>query len=222
MFLMNNMFGKSALMALAISASLLSGCAGTAIQTNRSLDSVHQPVVSQTHYVMDLSTSGGALPVSEQRRLSDWLEAMGIGYGDHVAIDDPAPYGNKDAHEAIAQLVAGHGMMMARAAPITSGTVAPGSLRVVISRSQASVPGCPDWSSKSVTDFNSATSSNYGCAVNSNLAAMVADPQDLVRGANGALSDPVAAAKAIKAYREAEPTGKNGLKVNDTKEGGKN
>lgn len=222
MYIMKTMFEKSAILSLAISAALLSGCAGSATQTNRSLDSVHQPVVNQTHFVMDLTTSGGALPVSEQQRLSDWLEAMDVGYGDRVAIDDPAPYGNKDAHEAVAQLVSGHGMMMARAAPITAGTVAPGSLRIVISRSQAAVPGCPDWSSKSVTDFTSATGSNYGCAVNSSLAAMVADPQDLVKGANGALSDPVSAAKAIKAYRDAEPTGKKGLKVNNTQEGGKN
>lgn len=219
---MKNMFGKSALLSLAVTTALLSGCAGSPSQPNRSLDSVHQPVVSQTHFVMDVATSGGAIPVSEQQRLSDWLKAMDVGYGDRVAIDDPSPYGNKDAHDAVAQLVAGHGMMMARSAPITSGTVPPGSLRVVVSRSQAAVPGCPDWSSKSVTDFSSATGSNYGCAVNSNLAAMVADPQDLVKGANGALSDPVSAAKAIKAYRDAEPTGKQGLKVNNTQSGGQN
>ena len=219
---MKNMFGKSAFLSLAVTTALLSGCAGSPSHTNRSLDSVHQPVVSQTHFVMDLTPSGGTLPVSEQRRLSDWLDAMDVGYGDRVSIDDPSPYGNKDAHDAVAQLVAGHGMMMARAAPITAGTVQPGSLRIVVSRSQAAVPGCPDWSSKSVTDFSSATGSNFGCAVNSSLAAMVADPQDLVKGANGALSDPVSAAKAIKAYRDAEPTGKNGLKINNTQSGGQN
>lgn len=206
--------------ALALSVSL-SGCGGMLNgDTNRSLDSVHQPVVSQDHFIMDVATSGGTLPAAEQQRLSDWFRAMSVGYGDRIAIDDPSPYGNRAAYETVAALVARHGMTMADAAPITAGTVPAGYFRVVITRSQAYVPGCPDWSSKSATDFSSATGSNYGCAVNSSLAAMVADPQDLVKGTDGALSDPVSASKAIKAYREAEPTGKRGLTVNDTRSGG--
>ncbi len=199
---------------------LLSGCGGLlSNNTNRMLDSVHQPVVSQNHFIMDVETGGGALSASEQQRLSDWFRAMNVGYGDRIAIDDPAPYGNRAAYDAVAELVARHGMVMADAAPITAGAVAPGFMRVVITRSQAFVPGCPDWSSKSSTDFSSATGSNYGCATNSNLAAMIADPQDLVKGSAGTLSDPVSAAKAIKAYRDAEPTGKSGLKANDTRGG---
>lgn len=217
---MKKMLKISAIGSLTLASAFLAGCSTSSSLSNRSLDSVHQPVVSQTHFVMDVATNGGTLPVSEQRRLGDWLNAMSVGYGDRVAVDDPAEYGNGDAHESIKQLVASYGMIMAQTAPITAGNIAPGNIRIVVSRSQASVPGCPDWTSKSTTDFTSATGSNYGCAVNSNLAAMVADPQDLVKGANGALSDPVSAAKAIKAYREAEPTGKQGLKTNDT-QGGK-
>ena len=73
----------------------------------------------------------------------------------------------------------------------------------------ARVPGCP------FADEHqglSATSRNYGCSVNSNLAAMIADPNDLVLGqAGSAASDPATSAKAIKTYREAKPTGASGL-----------
>jgi pilus assembly protein CpaD len=59
--------------------------------------------------------------------------------------------------------------------------------------------------------------SNYGCATNSNLAAMIADPEDLVRGKTGGPQvDAALSGKAIKAYREAQPTGVKGLKVEET------
>jgi pilus assembly protein CpaD len=82
------------------------------------------------------------------------------------------------------------------------------------------VPGCPDYSRSSSHEFEGSTSSNFGCASNSNLAAMVARPQDLVRGQPGAPSiDPATATKAIKTFREAKPTGAGDLKTEST--GGK-
>lgn len=210
---MNNKFLVSAT-AIAFSVAL-TGCAGMG-STNRSVDSIHQPVVGQTHYAMDLSTDGGTLTPQEQQRLADWLEAMRVGYGDRISIDDPNPYSNGGAHQSIANVVKQHGILLSAGAPITQGQVTPGAVRVVLSRTVAEVPGCPDWSTKSATDFNSGTSSNYGCAINSNLAAMVADPNDLVQGKPHPKLDPNAAAKAINVYRDAVPTGKNGLKNNDT------
>ena len=45
--------------------------------------------------------------------------------------------------------------------------------------------------------------SNYGCAANSNMAAMVANPEDLFHGRAGpAASDGVAGAKAVQMYRD--------------------
>src|SRR3546814_5842740 len=64
-----------------------------------------------------------------------------------------------------------------------------------------------------ISDLNGGTSSNYGCAVNSNLAAMVANPQDLVLGQPGAVSRaPTEATKAIKTYQDKANTGAGGLK----------
>lgn len=217
---MKKIIQKSAILSAAVFAGALGGCASPSSEVNRSLDSVHQPVVSQTHYVMDVESYGGGLAPADQQKLANWFDAMDVGYGDRVSIDDPAPYGNRSAYDSIAQLVANRGMVMSASAPITEGVVPQGNIRVVVSRSQASVPGCPDWSSSRPSNFSNATSSNYGCSINSNLAAMVADPQDLVKGARGSLADPVNASKAIKAYRDAEPTGKGGLKANGTQGGG--
>uniref|UniRef100_UPI003B981AF8 CpaD family pilus assembly lipoprotein n=2 Tax=Pseudomonadota TaxID=1224 RepID=UPI003B981AF8 len=84
------------------------------------------------------------------------------------------------AHEQVAGVVARYGLLLSTDTPVTAAPVAPGVVRVVVSRMRAGVPGCPDWSRDSSTELDQHTSSNYGCAVNANLAAMVARPEDLV------------------------------------------
>jgi pilus assembly protein CpaD len=60
--------------------------------------------------------------------------------------------------------------------------------------------------------------SNYGCATNSNLASMIADPRDLISGRGGETSvDGRIATKAIGTYRAMPPTGAGGLKSETTK-----
>ena len=97
------------------------------------------------------------------------------------------------------------GLLLDSAVPVTEGMVAPGNLRVVITRASAYVPGCPDWSSKSSINMKNATSSNYGCALNSNLAAMVADPNDLIKGATTQRDDPSSATIAARLLFNAQP-----------------
>ncbi len=209
------MINKSILAPLA-SVLLLAGCMGT---ENRSLESVHQPVVSRSDYALDLGVSGGALAPGEERRLAGWMTTMRLAYGDRVAIDDPAGEGLR-AHDAVAAVVAGYGLLLSDDAPVTPATVTPGTIRVVVSRMRAAVPRCPDWSRDSTNEFESNTSSNYGCAVNRNLAAMVANPADLVRGAPGTeTTDAAVSYKAIDTYRKKAPTGAGGLAAAST--GGK-
>ena len=77
----------------------------------------------------------------------------------------------------------------------------------VVSANQAMVPNCPNWAASSV-DSAALTDSNYGCASNSNLAAMIADPMDLIHGKSDSTTDTTSSNRAIKAWREAEPTSK--------------
>ena len=60
----------------------------------------------------------------------------------------------------------------------------------------------------------------FGCGVNANLAAMVANPEDLIHGREGSgVGDNRTAVKALQYYRTAPPTGKDGLKEISTKKG---
>jgi pilus assembly protein CpaD len=203
----------------ALSLTLAAGLAGCATADNRSLDSVHQPIVGRSNYTLDVATYGGALALPEQRRLAGWFDALDLRYGDRVSVDDPS--GSEATREAVAALAARHGLLVSYDAPVTPGQVAPGTARVVVSRATATVPGCPDWKSKSDTNLANATYSNYGCASNSNLAAMVADPEHLLHGATGTGETVVmSSSKAISSYREQKPTGEKGLKESATSEGG--
>jgi pilus assembly protein CpaD len=198
----------------AIIGLTLAGCMGSTGggEANRSLDSVHQPVVTIQSYVFDAETSANGLAPTELRRVSDWFDAIDVRYGDRIAVDQGADgYGSRAAVDSVAMLVARRGMILADHAPITSGAIAPGRIRVVITRSSARVDGCPDWGTRSAIGSSNMTTSNYGCAVNTNLAAMVADATDLVRGQTRASNDPLTASKAIDAYRTAPPTGAEGL-----------
>jgi hypothetical protein len=77
----------------------------------------------------------------------------------------------------------------------------------VVTADRAVVPNCPNWKSGGL-DSGALTDTNYGCAMNSNLAAMVADPMDLVHGKTSDVTDTGSANRAIKAWREADPTSK--------------
>ncbi len=206
----------SALLAI---AGTLTACAGSG-PVNPTVNSVHQPVVSRTDYVFDLSAGNDGLAYSEQARLADWFEALELDYGDRVSIDDPNPYGASERRADVAAIAGRYGLLIADRAPVTAGQIASGQMRVVISRTQAVVHGCPNWDRESNGEFAGSATSNYGCAMNSNVAAMVANPEDLIRGQAGDGSgDPRTTSRAINSYRDALPTGVEGLSEENTTEG---
>ena len=209
------MITRKILLASALAPALLLGaCGGT---QNRGLESVHQPVVNRTDYVFDVNTSGNTLAPGEARRLAGWMASLRLGYGDRVAIDDPNPYGG-GIRDEVSSEIAHYGLLLSDDTPVTGAAIAPGTARIIVSRMKASVPGCPDFSRVSHPEFESNTSSNQGCAINSNLAAMIANPADLVRGQPGAeTNDTAVSTRAIGTFRKATPTGAGGLKDAGTK-----
>jgi pilus assembly protein CpaD len=120
----------------------------------------------------------------------------------------------------VANLVGDWGLFLRDGAPVAAGAVAPGTIRIIASRSVASVPSCPDWSGRDVAS-NVNTSTNFGCAVNSNMAAMIANPNDLVLGQEGSIASSGSVAnRAVRVYREQKPTGTQTLQSPSTRSGG--
>lgn len=193
-------------LALMLGASL-AGCAG--VPSNRTMYSQHQPVVEKVNYTLDLTTGSGGLPYPEQERLAGWFQELGLKYGDRVALQDqmqdPALLG------AVEALAGRYGITVDTGVPASVGLVPAGTTRVIVSRSKAYVPGCPDWADQSDGNPGNALSRNYGCATNSNLAAMVANPDHLLKGdETGSNTTIMTSNKAINAYRARTPTGASG------------
>lgn len=210
---MGRFITAAALAAMAVGAA---GCAqnnpNIAPYYNASLYSRNQPIVQRTDYVFDLGTGGGGgVPASELDRLAAWFDTLNLGYGDRVSLDEASYYADPAVHADVGRVAQSYGLLLSQGAPITSGAVQPGSARVVVSRTSASVPNCPNWAYTGQIGAPISTTPGYGCAINSNLAAMVADPADLVLGQAGdAATDPALSWKAIDAYRRRVPTGYSG------------
>lgn len=183
----------------------------------RGVASVNVPVVTRADYAYDVAAPGGSIPPSEEARLDAWFRGLQLGYGDSISVDGPMA---DVARADVARIAGRYGLLTSAGAPVTAGAIPDGAVRVVVSRTRASVPNCPNWSEETAPNYNNRMFSNYGCAVNSNLAAMIANPEDLVYGREGSgVTDPVTATRGVDVYRSAPPTGKGGLQ--STSAGGK-
>ncbi|NVD45461.1 CpaD family pilus assembly protein [Qipengyuania atrilutea] len=193
--------------ALGIGVTLAS-CGG--MPENRSLYSTNQPIVERANYTLDVRSGADGLTINEQRRVQDWFETMGLRYGDRVFVDDPVE--NPATRDDIAELAARRGILLSEGAPVTSGSVDPGVSRIVVTRSDASVPNCPNWSVKTDLNYTNGVHPNFGCAVNSNIAAMIANPEDLIAGQEGSGETILTGqTRAIDSYRSSTPSGSGGL-----------
>jgi len=173
----------------------LAGCLHESRTVNAGILSVHQPVVTDT--TMTFALGGGS---ADADRAEAWFEGIGLGAADTVAVEGTAD------RLRIGEIAA------ARGARVIAGT-ARGPARIVVIRATANVPGCPDWRRGSYPELSGSTTSNFGCAVNANFAAMVADPNDLVIGRTaepGTNSEDIQ--KAVRFHRETKVTGEKGLK----------
>jgi pilus assembly protein CpaD len=207
---------RSKVILIALAASSLAAC-NTPYLADKGVASVNVPVVTTADYVFDAAAPDGALAAGETDRLSGWFQGLGIGYGDAIYVDGPYA----DAARGQVSAIAGqYGMMVSPGAPVTAGVVRPGTVRVVVSRRRAEVPNCPNWSLPSSPNFDNRNMSNFGCAVNTNLAAMIANPEDLIHGReSGGTTNVDTASRGVLLYRTQPPSGTKGLTEVNTKQG---
>ncbi|WP_265570444.1 CpaD family pilus assembly protein [Sphingomicrobium nitratireducens] len=202
--------------ALFLVASTLAGCTyGPEDDARRGLAAVKVPVVERTNYAYDVPVSAAGVTPAGEAALDAWMSSLGVGYGDRVYLDG---MGASYARDDVARIAGRYGLLLAQGAPVTQGSIEPGTARIVVSRARATVPGCPDWDDTSNPNPGNGTMANYGCAVNANRAAMVANPEDLVFGRAGTgVIDPRTTIRALDSYRAQRPTGETGLQDITTK-----
>lgn len=191
---------------LVLLATALAGCSHVPYdEPSRGVSAVKVPVLTRTEYVYDVAAPDGSLSPTERDRLDGWFRSLGLNYGDSIYVD--GAYAGA-ARADVARVAGRYGLLLSDGAPVTAGSVEPGTVRVVVSRARATVPGCPDWSEPAQPNFANKSMSNFGCGVSSNLAAMVANPEDLLHGQAGeSAADGATGAKAILMYRNWPLTG---------------
>jgi pilus assembly protein CpaD len=91
---------------------------------------------------------------------------------------------------------------------VSTHDVANGDFRVDVSyiAYKASADSCGDWSENLAFVEENQTAKNFGCAVQHNIAAMVADPRNLVSPRPFETADGNRAATVISAYELGKPT----------------
>nr|WP_294849937.1 CpaD family pilus assembly protein [uncultured Sphingomonas sp.] len=206
-------------LALLTLASALAGCTTPSQQAPgnplRGLDPVNVPVVTRADYTLDVSAPDGSLASGETARLDGWFRGMELGYGDNVYVD--GTYSDA-ARRDVAQVAGRYGILVSSGAPVAGSAIAPGMVRVVVSRTRASVPNCPNWSAPPQPNLGNHSMTNLGCAVNGNMAAMIGNPEDLVHGREGSgVSDAARSSKAIDSYRNAPLSGAGSLPATSSK-----
>jgi pilus assembly protein CpaD len=205
---------KAKIIFVATLAAAVSGCASIGgVGDNATIYSANQPVVKRSNYAIDVNVDNyQGLAPAETQRVSEWFDALKLGFGDKIAADYGDAGKNFAVQKALVDLAAQHGMQVVETAPVTAGNIPYGTARIVVTRSEASVPNCPNWTKSTESNYNSSNHPNYGCATNSNLAAMVADPEDLVRGRESTIRNDNGAGRYLgraqgTASEAASPTG---------------
>jgi pilus assembly protein CpaD len=121
----------------------------------------------------------------ETASLNQFLAASGAAPGDTILIERTPPStlkGNTLEVRREATLVAALTRQGLRPSVSYTPTLLPGDMSLTLERYVASAPNCPNWSKTPGNDFGNTLHSDFGCSTATNLAAMIADPHDLVVG----------------------------------------
>jgi pilus assembly protein CpaD len=91
---------------------------------------------------------------------------------------------------------------------VSTHDVSNGDFRVAVSyiSYKASADSCGDWSENLAFTADNQTPKNFGCAVQHNIAAMVADPRDLLGPREAGQADSVRNATVMDLYEKGQPS----------------
>lgn len=182
------MIPQSTLRLLAVAALVVTGSCATTPDTTPGMmmpdGASNHPIMVEPSYralKLDWAPSTGGLAPAEEIQfnafVSDYL-AHGNGA---IAVSAPAAMGAQDVVQWFAARINAMGVSREKIL-VASHDAAPGDLRVEVNyvSYQARTDKCGDWSENLAFTLDNSTPKNFGCAVQQNIAAMVADPRDLL------------------------------------------
>ncbi len=183
-------------------ALLLAACVPPAAQWSGA-ESPKEIKVEWVNFRHDVSfTTGQAAPSDfERARFQSFLAQMRMTPSSRVAVAAPAGALAAPRADAIVALLTEQHIQSMSLARGTLDDLGPGSVAVIVGRYVATPPNCPDWRKPANQNFQNSPSSNFGCANAANLALMVEDPADLLRGRPLGPGDAAGLVHGIQRYR---------------------
>ena len=153
---------------------------------------------ASSHISLAFAPGSAGLSAAEAARLHRLAVSGGVSPEDRVTI---AASGDPLLAERRSEAIARELLLYGIVATAKQFTGVPRDHAIVaVGRYMVTLPPCPNWSRLPASDFTNARSSDFGCAVATNLGLMVASPADLVGGRDLARADAIPAVSAVNRY----------------------
>ncbi|MFM8747104.1 MAG: CpaD family pilus assembly protein [Aestuariivirga sp.] len=203
---------RQALMAVALAAAVLAaGCS----QDQAGFEDVYTPASAAERFPIDVverpvglkvAAGHGKLSASDANLVANLAAVANRPASSAVTISYPAEsrYGRKVAGQAAA-ILAREGVPRARIRTAAYNGKADTVTLGLVTRVAATKP-CGDWSENLANNFANKPYPNMGCAMQNNLAAMISNPEDLVRPRGMPPAQSAARAKPMENYQTNEWT----------------
>lgn len=147
----------------------------------------HIDVVKKTARIrLNIRPNADGLTTSQLSKVHRFMAAYNKTVQSPLTIE--APSGASNESSTIAALKEVRNVTKQYGVPVAAldlrpyfaeGEIAP-PIRMSFERNVAVGPDCPDWSQNMAKDRENVPFSNYGCATQKNLAAIIANPRDLI------------------------------------------
>lgn len=177
--------------ALLAMIALLPGCADWERHAQESLPTPQaayvdkQITVSPTRSLHAVSYASGKVQMSDDEKayLAAFLYDTVRDHEHTVMVEQPGRRADRLTRQRSAALVQWMSNNGYHVHPFPEAESVPGQVQVAVDHLIAQAPNCPNWDWHPNFAFGAQQLPNQGCADHSNLAAMVANPRDLVSGA---------------------------------------
>jgi pilus assembly protein CpaD len=182
-------------LALGLATTLLLGaCNPATIYTDAEAPRNLTLDTSTTRVDLRFAPGSAQLTPAEVAQLRHLAASGAIAADDRVTVASAGtPYVAEQRVASVSAVLLGYGIVVSGA---QLAAVPPNHAVVEVTRTLVTLPPCPNWSKLSQPDYANAPSSNFGCASETNLGLMVANPTDLAsaRTMRGTAGQPASAA----------------------------
>lgn len=208
--MMKDQILRAASLAAALAAVLMAGSCATSVSPGLTADpDVNHPItVAPVYRSMKLSfgTPAAGLTPADEARFEHFVDAYLKQGNGSVSVSVPKGPGSSAAIRYFGERLVAMGVPRS-SIMVGTRTIADGDARIKLGfiGYKASTAPCGGWSDASST-YTNQPMSNFGCANQHNLAAMIRDPRDLVAPRGLGPSDATRRSTVMGKYETGKPT----------------